>query len=50
MEYDTQSGRTTLHFAMFAMLAITGVNSRAELLTLAPGLRLKQRYAPLARD
>ncbi len=26
-----------------------GVNSRAELVTLAPGLRLERRFAPLAR-
>ncbi len=26
-----------------------GVNSRAELVTLAPGLRPKRRFAPLAR-
>ncbi len=33
-----------------AMLSFSpGVNSRAELVTLAPGLRPERRFAPLAR-
>ena len=40
----------TLHFATLRCVRIfPGVNSRAELVTLAPGLRPERRFAPLAR-
>ena len=36
-------------FALRYVRIYPGVNSRAELVTLAPGLRLERRFAPLAR-
>ncbi len=45
----------TLHFATITATMLRyvriypGVNSRAELVTLAPGLRPERRFAPLAR-
>ena len=41
---------TSLHFVALRCVRIfPGVNSRAELVTLAPGLRPERRFAPLAR-
>ena len=36
-------------FALRYVRIYPGVNSRAELVTLAPGLRPERRFAPLAR-
>ena len=38
-----------MDFAFRYVRFYPGVNSRAELVTLAPGLRLERRFAPLAR-
>ena len=37
-------------FALRYARIYQGVNSRAELVTLAPGLRPERRFAPLARE
>ena len=37
-------------FALRYVRIYPGVNSRAELVTLVPGLRPERRFAPLARD
>ncbi len=37
-------------FALRYVRISSGVNSRAELVTLAPGLRPERRFAPLAGD
>ena len=38
-----------MDFSLRCVRFYPGVNSRAELVTLAPGLRLERRFAPLAR-
>ncbi len=39
-----------MDFALRYVRFYPGVNSHAELVTLDPGLRLEQRFAPLARE
>ncbi len=41
--------RLLMDFALRCVRFYPGLNSRAELVTLAPGLRPEQRFAPLAR-
>ena len=41
--------RSLMDFTLRCVRFYPGVNSRAELATLAPGLRLERRFAPLAR-
>ena len=41
--------RSSMDFSLRCVRFYPGVNSRAELVTLAPGLRPEQRFAPLAR-
>ena len=41
--------QSLMNFALRCVPSSPGVNSRAELVTLAPGLRPEQRFAPLAR-
>ncbi len=38
-----------MDFTLRCVRIFPGVNSRAELVTLAPGLRPERRFAPLAR-
>ena len=42
--------RLLMDFALRCVRFYPGLNSRAELVTLAPGLRPERRFAPLARD
>ncbi len=41
--------RSLMDFTLRCVRFYPGVNSRAELVTLAPGLRPERRFAPLAR-
>ncbi len=41
--------QSLMNFALRCVRIFPGVNSRAELVTLAPGLRPERRFAPLAR-
>ncbi len=41
--------RSLMDFSLRCARFYAGVNSRAELVTLAPGLRPERRFAPLAR-
>ncbi len=41
--------RFLMDFTLRCVRFYPGVNSRAELVTLAPGLRPERRFAPLAR-
>ena len=41
--------RLLMDFTLRCVRIFPGVNSRAELVTLAPGLRPERRFAPLAR-
>ena len=41
--------RLLMDFSLRCVRIFPGVNSRAELVTLAPGLRPERRFAPLAR-
>ena len=41
--------QSLMNFALRCVRILSGVNSRAELVTLAPGLRLERRFASLAR-
>ena len=41
--------RSLMDFSLRCVRFYPGVNSRAELVTLAPGLRPERRFAPLAR-
>ena len=41
--------RSLMDFTLRCACFYPGVNSRAELVTLAPGLRPERRFAPLAR-
>ncbi len=41
--------RSLMDFTLRCVRFYPGVNSRAELVTLAPGLRPEWRFAPLAR-
>ena len=41
--------RSLMDFTLRCVRFCPGVNSRAELVTLAPGLRPERRFAPLAR-
>ena len=41
--------RLLMDFTLRCVRFYPGVNSRAELVTLAPGLRPERRFAPLAR-
>ncbi len=41
--------RLLMDFTPRCVRIFPGVNSRAELVTLAPGLRMERRFAPLAR-
>ena len=39
-----------MNFALRCVHIFQGVNSRAKLVTLAPGLRLERRFMPLAQE
>ncbi len=41
--------QSLMNLALRCVRIFPGVNSRAELVTLAPGLRPERRFAPLAR-
>ncbi len=41
--------QSLMNFALRCVRIFPGVNSRAELVTLAPSLRPERRFAPLAR-
>ena len=46
---QSDAPESLMNFALRCVLSSPGVNSRAELITLAPDLRPERRFAPLAR-